>query len=151
MFVPEVKKKYLSIMAVVNKDPERNRKLSETEHWWTDKVMKANDVKPNKKEIIFYQILQQNFPDEWKYTGDGQVIIGGCCPDYTNCNGKKQLIEMFGDYWHSPEKIKNDPTRSEEFRKTHFAKFGFKTLIIWEHELKNPEQVIQKVKEFSEQ
>lgn len=28
------------------------------------------------------------------------VGIGGLCPDFVNCNGKKVIIELFGDYWH---------------------------------------------------
>lgn len=108
------------------------------------KRIKGLIKKPNKPEQKLNQLLQERFPNEWKYVGDGQVIFGRYCPDFINCNGKKQIIEVFGDYWHQIPKNK----ARDVLRFTEYSKFGFKTLIIWEHELKNPEHVIQKVNEF---
>ena len=72
--------------------------------------------------------------------GNGEVFIAGKVPDWININGKKQLIELFGSYWHKPE--------DEEIRITHFKQFGFDTLVIWDKELKNREQLIDKIKSF---
>lgn len=109
-------------------------------------IMKAQHLKPNKKEQLLNIILQQNFPNEWKYVGNGEIIIGGLCPDFINCNGKKKIIELFGDYWHI--KKVDSITDTEEGRINFFNKYGFGTLIIWEHELKNSEYVIDKIKDF---
>ncbi|MDD3102558.1 MAG: hypothetical protein PHE59_05435 [Patescibacteria group bacterium] len=84
------------------------------------------------------RLLNEAFPGEWKYVGDGTVIIGGKNPDFINTNGKKALIELFGTGWHKPG--------SEPLRQQHFAEYGFKCLIIWQKELKDPSQVIQKVR-----
>ena len=97
--------------------------------------------KINKLEQSLDNLLQTHFPNEWKYVGNGQIFIARKVPDFLNINGKKKLIELFGNYWHKKE---------DEFkRKNHFAKYGFKTLIIWEDELKQqPKMVIEKIRGF---
>src|SRR4030042_25454 len=104
------------------------------------KWMSTCGIKPNKQELSLDLLLKSLFPNEWKYVGNGDTFLGGKCPDFINVNGKKQIIELYGDYWHKPE--------DEEIRKLHFAKYGYQTLIIWEHELTNPKQVIEKIRTF---
>ena len=104
------------------------------------KVMDACQLKPNKAEFFLDQIIQTLIPNEFRYVGDGEVIIAGKCPDWINCNGKKQIIELFGDYWH-----RNDDG-SERIKM--FSKFGFSTLIIWEHELESLPNVITRLVRF---
>jgi len=105
--------------------------------------MKVRNVQPNKLELMFDNILHELFPGEWKFVGDGQFILGGKCPDFMNINGKKQIIELFGDYWHKDE--------NPQDRIDVFAKYGFATLVIWEHEIRNaPKSVRDKVRSFSE-
>jgi hypothetical protein len=36
----------------------------------------------------------------------------------------------------------------EIIRKSHFAKYGFGCLVIWESELKNPNKIVEKVRNF---
>jgi len=93
------------------------------------KQMKSRGVKPNKLETIFENFLNSIQPREWKFVGDGQLIIGGKCPDFANINGQKKLIEVFGDYWHRGQDPQN--------RIDTFKKFGYNTLVIWEHDIKN--------------
>ena len=104
------------------------------------KVFKSNEIKPNKMEILLDDLIQDIIPNEFKYVGDGQVWIGGKNPDWINTNGKKQLIEFFGNYWHKIE--------DEKIRKEHFKKYGFDCLIIWEHDLQDKNILLQKVKNF---
>lgn len=73
--------------------------------------------------------LDQLFPGDWKFVGDGQLIIAGKCPDFVNVNGQKKIIELFGDYWHKGQNPKA--------RIAVFKPFGYKTLVVWEHELRN--------------
>jgi len=127
---------------------ETRRKMSEIlKKRWQDpgyvmKQMKARGVVPNKMECILQRILNVMFPGEWKYVGDGQVIISGKCPDFINVNGRKKIVELFGNYWHTPEEA--------EDRKAIFKRFGYETLIVWEHELKNEiGNVALKLKEFT--
>lgn len=118
---------------------EKRKEIWKTEDY-VRKIMKAYNVQPNKKEIQLDKILRIVLPGQYKYVGDGQIIIEGKNPDFINCNGHKKIIELFGDYFHDVSEI--------EGRKNHFSKYGYETLIIWEHELKNEKDLIEKIKEF---
>ena len=104
------------------------------------KVMLANSVKPNKLEVLLGNMLDEWYPNEFKFVGDGQVVIGGKCPDFINVNGKKLIIELFGDYWH-----RND---NPEERIKIFEPYGFKAIVIWEKELKNIPLLYSKLQHF---
>ena len=72
-------------------------------------VMKGLEITPNKPEQILIKLLSKLLPNEYKFVGNGKVIIGGKCPDFINVNGQKKIIEHFGDYWHAnPEKYSAD-------------------------------------------
>ncbi|GAJ10777.1 unnamed protein product, partial [marine sediment metagenome] len=77
----------------------------------------------------------------WKYVGDGQVILGGFCPDFINTNGKKQVIELFGTYWHDVFDIAR--------KKDHYRQYGFDTLVIWSDELADEEATVKRIKTFA--
>ena len=115
-------------------------------HWqdpkFIKKIHKSHYRKPTKPEIKLGELIEQACPNEYKYVGDGEVIIGRSNPDYINTNGQKKIIELFGNYWH-----RND---NPQDKITNYVKYGFQTLIIWESELKEPELVLQKIKEFVE-
>ena len=87
-------------------------------------VMEAREVKPNKTELRLEKIV---FPFGFWFVGDGKLIVGGKLPDYWN--GDHKLIELFGDFWHKGE----DP----QIRIDFFKRYGYDTLVIWEHELEN--------------
>lgn len=105
------------------------------------KMQKAWAIKPNKAEILMLKLLDELYPEEWKYTGDFSMTINGKCPDFVNCNGKKLIIEYWGDHWHRGE----DP----QDRIDAFKPFGYNTLVIWGHELKNMDAVIARIHEFN--
>ena len=97
-------------------------------------------ARPNKVETqLAALITESRLP--YRYVGDGQFILGGKCPDFLNVNGKKQVIELFGTYWHDVFDVAE--------RTEHFRQYGFDTLVIWEDELKDPERVRAKVAKFS--
>jgi len=109
------------------------------------KIMVSNRVKPNKAELKLQKILNQYFPNEWKFVGDGQVIIGGLCPDFININNKKLLIELYGSYWHSDEQLRNWKS-TELGRIMYYNSYGFKCIVIWEKELRDKENLVGKIK-----
>lgn len=92
-------------------------------------ILSGSNKSPNKLETKLLIILNKLYPNEWKFVGNGKVIIAGKCPDFINVNGQKKIIELFGDYWHKNK----DP----ENRKKTFKPFGYDTLVIWEKELKH--------------
>lgn len=108
---------------------------------WIEKSKPKSKAKPNIPEQKLQCILNTHFPNHWQYTGDGSVVLGGMKPDFLNVNGKKAVIEVFGDYWHGK--------RSRNWRETEIGRlmaygyWGFRCLVIWEHELnKLPEREI---------
>lgn len=82
---------------------------------------------PNQHELIIQEILDGLHPNEWKFVGNGIVIINGLNPDSINVNDKKLIIEYFGRFWHRPQDGK--------FKSNMYAKLGYKTLIIWSEEI----------------
>lgn len=143
-------------------DAKRGKRLSDTHRkklslahvkrrtipprWWEDKelvnltvkkVIRSGGKSPNKAEALLNRILKTNFPREWKFVGDGKVIIEGKCPDFININGRKLIIELFGKYWHDDSEV--------EPRKRLFAKYGYKTLILWDYEIKNEDYVVKTI------
>jgi very-short-patch-repair endonuclease len=115
------------------------------------KILLANKLKPNKLEVFLNSLLEKHFPGEFIFNGDLSqgVLLGGLVPDFINVNGKKQVIELFGDYWHDEKQ--NIPWKSTEFgRKAVFSQLGFECLVIWEHELESPDEVIKKIRGFNE-
>jgi very-short-patch-repair endonuclease len=106
-------------------------------------TFKALKIKPNKPEKLLLSILSNLFQNQYKYVGNGKVIIDGFNPDFINKKDRK-IIELFGDYWHNiPSAIKRDKGRI-----ACYLKKGYKLLIIWEHELENLKKVAKKLIKF---
>ena len=134
--------------------PEYCAKMSEhMKTFWKNEVLARKlfrgwRSRPNKLEQSLIRLVSENkLP--FKYVGDGTVIIDGRCPDFINNNGRKQVIELFGDYWHNPSVNPNvRPNATYEATVNHYQKFGFDCLILWEHEMENEEKVIETIKSF---
>jgi very-short-patch-repair endonuclease len=94
----------------------------------------------NKLEEDFEIILEENFPNKWKYGGTGEIVIAHKYPDFVN-EAEKKIIEVFGDFWH-----KND---SGYIRKSIFKDYGYSMMIVWEHEIREDLlSVLEKVSEY---
>lgn len=90
-------------------------------------MFKARFIKPNKIETFILELLDEYYPYEWSYVGDGTLVIGGKCPDFSRNHGHNHLIEFYGDYWHEGD--------NEQDRIDHFKKYGYETIIIWEKQV----------------
>ncbi|MEK6885294.1 MAG: DUF559 domain-containing protein [Nanoarchaeota archaeon] len=103
------------------------------------KAAKKLSIKPTKPEKIMIKIIEKNnLP--FNYVGNGKIWIGGFNPDFLSKN-PKHIIEVFGDYWHNKPKVKErDGRRIEAYKK-----LGYVPLVIWEHELRNPKEIINKI------
>lgn len=121
-----------SVLRELRKDP-----LFEQKRW------KNLRLHPNRPEKQLQHLLDKAFPDEWRFTGDGSLIIGGLNPDFTNCQGKKFLIELFGTHWHNRYGLAWHQT--ELGRVMAFNALGFQCLVIWEHELDDEDSLRKKV------
>ena len=76
------------------------------------------------------------------------MVLGGKVPDFVNINGKKQVIELFGDYWHGEKRTKKNKETAEREKIEHYAQFGFGCLVVWECELKDLETLEKKLLAF---
>jgi hypothetical protein len=112
-------------------------------------IFKGLNLRPNKPEKLLIKLLQELFPNEYKYVGDGSILIGYKNPDFINVNGQKKIIEHFGEYPHGPKRTGRTNKEEEQQRINHFAKYGYQTLIIWEHELENLELTSEKILQFN--
>jgi len=98
---------------------------------------------PNRSELKVLDILNKELGNEWKFVGDGEVIIGGFCPDYINTNGKKLIVEFMGEFFHKPE--------DEPYKKVKYAELGYDTFVIWGkdlHSQKKKENMVQRMKQW---
>jgi len=127
---------------------KRLKKLWKTKKY---RMQILHTVSPNKKEILLYTILKQLSKNKYRLNIKGIYSINGKIPDFIAIKQKK-IIELFGDYWHSKEWIKKRGCKedTEKGRIHYFRKFGYKTLIVWEHELKDIDKLIIKLEEFND-
>ncbi len=116
------------------------------------KQLRALNLKPNRPEREMINLFKiNNLP--FHYVGNGQLIIGGKCPDFV-CNPSKKVILLHGNYWHYLKQKKINPSLTrkqvEERDRNHYRKNFFDCLIIWDYELKGNFQVVNKIKRFME-
>lgn len=109
------------------------------------KRLRAVCKKPTVPERRFMEITKR-YNLSYRYVGNGEVIIGGKNPDFINTNGAKQVVEIFGDYRHNPSvNPLVEHNRTYDFTIKHHNKYGFNCVIIWEHELKDEQIVLNKI------
>ena len=106
------------------------------------RMQKDTHLKPTLPEQKMQALLDYCCPESFVYTGDGSSVMPGLNPDFTHCNGIEQVIEVFGDYWHQGENPQNLVDK--------YKQLGIDCLVIWEHELEEPEKVIERIKIFHE-
>lgn len=113
--------------------------------------VRAMNVKPTQPEVKLIDICAKYLPD-FKYNGDYRlgVTLSGLIPDFINCNGEKEVLEVFGDYIHSPEKTKGRWNRTELGRIMAYNSLGYKCLVLWEHELNqlSEREIVTKIHSF---
>jgi len=130
-------------------------KRKHREYWadedWANRQRKLQfegmQLKPNKPETALLELLNEYYPSEWEYVGDGKIVIERLTPDFINTNGQKLIIEMFGDYWHGKGQKPNSISSEKRIQK--YAKYGYRTLIIWETDItRNKDKVKTDIDNF---
>ena len=138
------------------KDPKTRRKISEIRK----KLIREGKLEivkfyegPNRKEQQLLDIINKLYPNEFIFN-DGKVVVDTRYPDFVHTKGKKIAIELYGCYWHAcPKCFPNDPYAEEihkrdKERLRSIFKHGWRVLVIWEHELQNPEKLRKKIKKW---
>lgn len=96
--------------------------------------LKGRKLYKNKQEKIIHSLIGN------KYKFNNRTKIYGFIPDFINDKDKK-IIEFFGSYWHQ--------NKNRERRRLNFyKKSNYKTLIIWDFELKNIKNLERKIELF---
>ena len=157
MSKPEIRKKLAKASKERCQSPDfRRRQSNIVMRLWQNPefvatMMKARNVKPTKPEEQMEAILKKYFP-EFEYNGDGRlgITLGGLTPDFVNVNGKKDLIEVFGDYYHSPEVLGDRWKGSELGKVMVYNSLGWRCLVIRQHELNelSEGEIVAKIKTF---
>jgi len=106
--------------------------------------MKQYNAKPNNGEQTLLGILEEICPGQFKYNGDCSlgVVLNGYIPDFVNVNGKKQVVELFGEFWH------RRPGRGEVEKIKRYEEIGWHCLVIWCNELKDTQSLEEKIRVF---
>lgn len=112
------------------------------------KMKEGRRNSPNLQEQELQIILDDLFPNEYKFVGDFELFINGKNPDFISLKNKK-VIEFFGAYWHGEHMTGKKETIHEEERTNHFVESGFDCIVIWDYELKEQEILINKLKTFN--
>lgn len=120
---------------------ERQKLLERAKLGW-----KKLRVSPNIIEQKLEILLNKLFSNQYKYVGNCNFFVKNFNPDFINTNHQKKIIELYGDYWHKlPGSKERDKNRLNTYKK-----YGYKTLIVWEHEFKDKEKLTEKLIKFNE-
>ena len=116
----------------------------------TEKYWKQLKNCPNKFEQSFSDILQKEFEDRYKFSGNGSFRIGYYSPDFIDIERKK-IIELNGCYWHNCEKCfpNETPLKRDADRIKKFESAGYKVKVVWGHEVKDQEELLKELRNFT--
>jgi very-short-patch-repair endonuclease len=104
------------------------------------RMQKLLNIRPNRPEKLLLAILNDLFPGRFRYVGNFSFWIGGKNPDFISVVDR-EVIELFGEYWHKE-------VDKGESRIIHFSKYGYRTLIVWDSELKDILFLENKLRKF---
>jgi len=134
-------------------DPEYVWNTIEGKERIATKILQANVEKPNGLERKCMDLFGKESLWMFHYVGDGTLWISGMNPDFINID-KKQIIEAYGCFWHCCKKCghlnRGRRRQNDTLRINKFKKLGYSVLVIWEHELKNSEKTMLRIKKFVE-
>ena len=138
----ETKEKIRKTKILQYKDPNS---IYNSKEWNENRIrnsLKGLMKRPTSLERRFIEeiIIPYNF--SLNYCGDGSLLIGFKNPDFVESNGNKKCVEI------ANEVELHHPKGWDTIRINHFKKYGWDCLIIWESELKNKHQLLEKVQRF---
>lgn len=117
---------------------------------WRARNLKSCMKKPTKPEFRLIKIcLKYGLP--FKYTGNGEKIIGSVNPDFIH-NWDNKVIEVFGRAFHDPEVTFKDSIpwhQQYEGRISYYSERGYDCLIFWDDNLRKMTdfEVAEKIQE----
>jgi G:T-mismatch repair DNA endonuclease (very short patch repair protein) len=131
-------------------DAKRGKSVPKLKEFWRlhhdeqiKRMMVGEHKKPNKVERRLIELIDRNALP-FKYVGNWEFMVAGKCPDFVSTDGRKLLIELFGNYWHTVKARETVKERVERFRK-----HGFETLVLWEKEMDDERLIADKIRQFT--
>ena len=119
----EAKKKMSSSAKLTWVGPNREKKIQ--------RLLERLRKRPTSYENKIIELIKK-YRLPFSYVGNGAILINYRNPDFIHNNGKKLLIEVGSHYFRD----RNRGERNyEEERSKWFAKYGFKTLFLWDEDL----------------
>jgi len=109
------------------------------------KQLKSRNITGLERKVIS---IIKKYDLDFKYVGDGSFVLHGFNPDFINVNGKKQIIEVFYEYFK--EKQYGSLDRYKKQRYAIYRGYGFDTLFIGHLDLQSLSErdVADKIKAF---
>jgi len=116
-----------------------NTSSKQKEHWKDPEFAKMmlHRRTPSGPEQTFIDLCK-----EFRFIGNGDLVIDGKNPDFVCINDGHKLIEIWGEYF----KKNRNPQDLVDFYKIR----GYDCLIIWASELSHEEKVMAKIRKFKE-
>lgn len=147
---PEYRLKRVALAKKQWSNPDFKSKATWNDPKYIEKWIAGCSIRPNKKELKLDELISSVIPGEYKLNVRAEVMtLGGKIPDFVNINGKKKIIELYGDYWHGPKFRNNKSRQTLQERVDYFKGFGWDTLIVMEKELKNDDQLKEKILQWN--
>lgn len=147
---PEYRLKRVALARKQWSNPDFRSKATWNDPKYIEKWIAGCSIRPNKKELKLDELISSVVPGEYKLNVRAEVMtLGGKIPDFVNVNGKKKIIELYGDYWHGPKFRNNKSRQTPQERVDYFKGFGWDTLIVQEKELKNDGQLREKILQWN--
>jgi len=122
---PEVRSRRSRIQKILWNDPNYKTRVLEAQS-------KGRKGKTSREEFLLWNWVRRSLPEGWVWNKEGAVVIGGKIPDFIN-ESRKQIIEIFGTYWHDPYLFPNRSTDSELIE--IYRKLGYSCVVLWEYDI----------------
>ena len=101
--------------------------------------------KPTKLELKLMAILNKNYPNQWRYVGNGKLWFNRMNPDFIH---KKEnlVIELFSTFWHTTKGKKWYGTKDDSLDRTlAFDDVGFICIPIFEEMMKDESKILNQI------
>jgi len=118
---------------------KRNWQIQEYREKVIRNSLKALLKRPTKLEQKFIKFCKK-YSLPFRYCGNGSLLVGYKNPDFVESNEKKMCIETANYYHHQGN--------WSQKRIEHFARYGWKCLVLWEEEFKDEQSLLNKIKVF---
>jgi len=99
----------------------------------------------NHHEYYLNLLIKKVAPQKFEFTGDGKLLLGLRCPDWTS-DSLKKIIEYRG-------RPRNPDTNSlsEDELIEYYMKYGYETLMLHADDFKKPKLAIKKIRDFAKE